>query len=272
MTALPRRFAPGAPPPPKPPGTAPRGFGATSRADAWWASPLSVGFWLAVLVVYSTFSALLWMPLFGAPFEAEGYLSPFYFPLFQDLGLPLGISPAILTLWIPIGFRVTCYYFRRAYYRAYLADPSACAVGEPTIHRRYRMEAALPFILPNLHRFFLYLAVALLAIHWIEVGSTFAGPDGPRIALGGMILLVDITLLSGYVFGCHSMRHFVGGRLDCYSCTRSSRTRHAAWQRLSGLNARHMALAWASLISIVIADLYIHALGLGLISDPTFQF
>ena len=259
-------------PPRKPAGTAPQGFGRTARLDTWWTSPLGVGFWLAVLVLYSVFSALVWTPVFGAPNEADGYLSPFYFPLFRDLGLPLGISPAILTLWIPVGFRVTCYYFRRAYYRAYLADPPACAVGEPLVHRRYRMEAALPFILQNLHRFFLYFAVLLLAIHWVEVGSTFAGPDGPRIGLGSVILLVDVTLLSAYVFGCHSMRHLVGGRLDCFSCTRSNQTRRSIWLRLSGLNARHMVFAWASLISIVIADMYIHALGLGLIADPAIRF
>lgn len=259
-------------PPRKPAGTAPQGFGVTSRRDAWWASPFSVGFWLAVLVIYSTFSALVWTPLFGTAFEADGYLSPFYFPLFTGLGLPLGISPAILTLWIPIGFRITCYYFRRAYYRAHLADPPACAVGEPTAHRRYRMEAALPFILQNLHRFFVYFAVALLLIHWVEVGSTFSTPAGPRIALGSMLLLIDVTLLSGYVFGCHSLRHFVGGRLDCFSCTRSTRTRHSLWLRLSGLNARHMILAWASLISIVVADLYIHGLALGLYADPAIRF
>jgi hypothetical protein len=259
-------------PPRKPAGTAPSGLGQTSRRDAWWVSPFSVGFWLAVLVIYSTFSALIWTPLLGAPFEAEGYLSPFYFPLFRDLGLPLGISPAILTLWIPIGFRITCYYFRRAYYRAYLVDPPACAVGEPIVHRRYRMEAALPFILQNLHRFFLYFAVLLLVIHWAEVVSTFVGPQGPRIALGSLILLLDITLLSAYVFGCHSMRHLVGGRLDCFTCSRSNQTRYSLWVRLSGLNARHMVFAWASLISIVVADLYIHALGLGLISDPAIHF
>ena len=93
------------------------------------------------------------------PYEVDGYLSPFFSPFFANAPLPAWLSPAILILWIPIGFRTTCYYFRRAYYRAYFADPPACAVGEPPIHRRYRMEAALPFILQNLHRFFLYLAV-----------------------------------------------------------------------------------------------------------------
>ena len=114
---------------------------------------------------------------------------PFFAPFFANAPLPAWLSPAILTLWIPIGFRITCYYFRRAYYRSYLADPPACAVGEPPIHRRYRMEAALPFILQNLHRFFLYLAVVLLVIHWVEVGSTFFPEGRFRIGLGSLILV-----------------------------------------------------------------------------------
>ena len=196
----------------------------------------------------------------------------FFAPFFRDAGLPLGLSPAILTLWIPVGFRVTCYYFRRGYYRAYLADPPACAVGEPTIHRRYRLETAFPFILQNLHRFFLYLAIVLLVIHWVEVLGSFTADGRLRLGLGSVILLTDALLLTGYVSGCHSLRHLVGGRLDCFSCSRANRTRHSAWKRLSGLNERHMVLAWASLFSVVIADLYIRLLALGVLSDPAIRF
>ena len=259
-------------PPRKPAGTVPQGFGATTREDDWWSSALGVGFWLAVLVLYSAFSALAWKPLLGVPLEAGGYTSPFLFPLFHDLALPLGISPAILTLWIPVGFRITCYYFRRAYYRAYLADPPACAVGEPSIHRGYRMETAFPFILQNLHRFFLYLALVLLVIHWIEVLATFAADGALRVGLGSAVLLTDTILLTGYVSSCHSLRHIVGGRLDCFSCSRANRVRHSAWRRLSGLNERHMIWAWASLVSVVVADLYVHLLALGVLADPQIRF
>lgn len=271
MTGWPASLRTGRPPR-KPAGTAVLGFGATGRDDAWWWSPLGVGFWLAVLVLYSAFSALLWKPLFGTAYEADGYTSPFFVPFFKDVSLPFGISPAILTLWIPIGFRVTCYYFRRAYYRAYLADPPACAVGEPSIHRRYRLETAFPFILQNLHRFFLYGALVLLTIHWIEVLGSFAADGRLRLGLGSVILVADVVLLTGYVSSCHSLRHIVGGRLDCFSCTRATRTRHSAWKRLSGLNARHMIWAWASLVSVVAADVYIHLVSLGVLTDPAIHF
>jgi hypothetical protein len=256
----------------KPRGTARPGFGATTRRDAWLAAPASIAFWLAVLVLYSVFSALVWEPLFGVPHEADGYASPFYAPFVSGEGFPAWLSPAIITLWIPIGFRITCYYFRRAYYRAYLADPPACAVGEPTIHRRYRLENAFPFILQNLHRFFLYLAIALLTVHWIEVGASFVPATGARIGLGSVILVVDVALLTGYVMSCHSLRHLVGGRLDCFSCTAVNRTRHGAWRILSGLNANHMIWAWASLVSIVVVDIYIHLLAMGVLADPAIRF
>jgi hypothetical protein len=256
----------------KPRGTAPQGFGTTKRTDGWYWGPLSVGVWLALLVLYAVFSALLWKPIFGAGYEVDGYQSPFFPPFVSGAGFPAWLSPAIVTLWIPIGFRVTCYYFRRAYYRAYLADPAACAVGEPTLHRRYRMEAALPFILQNLHRFFLYAAVVLLAIHWIEVVRSFAFEGSLRIGLGSLILLADSLLLTGYVSSCHSLRHIVGGRIDCFSCSAVNRTRHGAWKMLSGLNSRHMAWAWASLVSVVIADLYIRLLAIGVLTDPAIHF
>ncbi len=181
----------------------------------------------------------------------------------RDSACRSGSRRRILTLWIPLGFRVTCYYFRRGLLPR-LPRRSAGVRGRgAAVHRRYRMEAALPFILQNLHRFFLYLAVSCSSSSGSRSRSSFVGPDGPRIGLGSVILLVDVMLLTGYSSSCHSLRHLVGGRLDCFSCTRRNQMRHSIWQRLSGLNARHMVWAWASLISIVLADLYIHALALG---------
>ena len=118
--------------PRKPPGTASQGFGATSRIDDWATEPGIVAFGFTAFIVYSLFSALLWYPLFGVAYEVDGYLSPFFSPLIQPDWMPTWFSPAILILWIPLGFRTTCYYYRKAYYRSYFADPPACAVGEPT--------------------------------------------------------------------------------------------------------------------------------------------
>ena len=56
----------------------------------------------------------------------------------------------MLILWAPGGFRLTCYYYRGAYYKAFWADPPSCAVGEP--RKSYWGERSFPLILQNVHR------------------------------------------------------------------------------------------------------------------------
>ena len=124
-------------------------------------------------------------PLFGTPYEVDGYLSPLFSPLIAPgLAADLVLSPALLILWIPLGFRATCYYYRKAYYRFYFADPPGCAVGEPTVHKRYAMETAFPFILQNLHRFFLYLAFIPLFFLWVDAVLAFPRRASSRLGLG----------------------------------------------------------------------------------------
>ena len=116
----------------------PRRFGVTKRRDAWWTTPLVVFCGLSAFVIYST-----WAAFQGVHYHFGPYLSPFYSP--EVLGdatyswfgpkpgwwpLWLPFSPAFLILWAPVGFRLTCYYYRGAYYKAFWADPPSCAVGE----------------------------------------------------------------------------------------------------------------------------------------------
>jgi hypothetical protein len=256
----------------KPAGTARQGFGATSRLDDWAIEPLIIAFGFGAFILYSLFSSLVWGPVFGVGYEAHGYLSPFFSPLIRPDWLPSWFSPAILILWIPLGFRTTCYYYRRAYYRAYFADPPACAVGEPTVHRRYRMETAFPFILQNLHRFFLYLAFIPLAFLWLDVFLSLREAGAWRIGLGTVILTVNVILLSGYSLSCHSFRHLVGGKLDCFSCTAMTRNRYRLWRRVTSMNIFHNRWAWASLVSVAVADLYVRLLAIGVLTDPAIRF
>jgi hypothetical protein len=230
---------------------------------------IAIGF--GAFIVYTLFSAFLWGPVFGVGYEADGYLSPFFSPLIGANFLPSWFSPAILILWIPLGFRTTCYYYRKAYYRSYFADPPACAVGEPRVHRRYSMEAAFPFILQNLHRIFLYLAFIPLFFLWLDAILALH-PDGTwRLGLGNVILFVNVVLLSGFSLSCNSLRHLAGGRLDCFSCTARTRTQYSLWKRLTGLNVNHMRWAWFSLISVAGADLYVRLLAIGLLHDPSIR-
>jgi hypothetical protein len=258
--------------PRKPAGTASSGLGATSRRDRWWVAPGVQGTLFTICATYLFISGILLTPLFGTPYEADGYLSPLFSPLIAPEWLPTWISPGLFILWIPLGFRATCYYYRKAYYRFYFADPPGCAVGEPPVHKRYRMEAAFPFILQNLHRYFLYLAFIPLFFLWWDAALSLLVESQWRIGLGVVILFVNAALLTGYSFSCHSLRHIVGGNLDCFSCTRRQQVRHSAWKGLTSLNRNHMSWAWASLISVTLADVYIRLIATGVIIDPAIRF
>ena len=258
-------------PPRKPAGTAPSGFGATRRRDRWWIAPTVQGFMFTVLALYLFFSGIVWTPLFGTGYEFEGYLSPLFSPLIRPDWLPAFISPGLLILWIPLGFRATCYYYRKAYYRFYFADPPGCTVGEPIVHRGYAMETAFPFILQNFHRYFLYLAFIPLTFLWLDLIPAFFPEGQARLGLGGVIFLVNVILLSGFSLSCNSLRHVAGGRLDCFSCSRRAKVQHGIWQRLTALNRNHMAWAWVSFLSVTLADVYVRLLVMGVVSDPAIH-
>jgi hypothetical protein len=257
--------------PRKPAGTAAAGFGATRRLDRWWTAPVVQGTLFTICATYLFFSGIIWTPLFGTAYLVDGYLSPLFSPLIKPDWLPTWISPGLFILWVPLGFRATCYYYRKAYYRFYFADPPGCAVGEPTVHRGYSMEASFPFILQNIHRYFLYLAFIPLFFLWLDAWLAVTHEGGYRIGLGGVILFVNVFLLTGYSLSCHSLRHIVGGRLDCFSCSRRATVRRSLWQQLTSLNMHHMAWAWVSLISVTAADLYVRLLALGVIADPAIR-
>lgn len=253
----------------KPPGTTRRGFGATMRVDRWSLRPLAIALGLTAFIVYATISALFLIPYFGFEYEAQGYHSPFFSIAIGEVILPAWLSPAILVLWMQVFFRATCYYFRGAYYKAFFADPPACAVGEPAIHRRYGMENRFPFVLMNLHRIALYIVFIPLTVLWIDLVLAFWHDGSLRLGIGVFLIAADAILVSLYTFSCHSFRHLVGGGLDCYSCSANTRRRHGLWQRVSAWNQYHGVWAWASLGSIVLVDLYVRALALDIINTGT---
>jgi hypothetical protein len=131
----------------------------------------------------------------------------------------------------------------------------------------YRGETRFPFILQNLHRWFLYLAIVFLVFLWWDAIHAFFFPEGFGIGVGSLVLLANIVLLTLYTLSCHSLRHLAGGKLDCFSCTSFGPTRHTTWRSLSGLNARHMLFAWMSLISVGLADLYVRMVSAGFLKD-----
>jgi RNA polymerase sigma factor (sigma-70 family) len=112
--------------PRKPPGTARQGFAATGRRDEWALAPGVQATLFTICATYLFVSGILLWPLFQPPYQHDGYLSPLFSPLIAPSWLPTWISPGLLILWIPLGFRATCYYYRKAYYRIYFADPPGC--------------------------------------------------------------------------------------------------------------------------------------------------
>ncbi len=79
-----------------------------------------------------------------------------------------------------------------------------------------------------------------------------------HMGLGTLVFLVNIVLIWAYTLSCHSCRHIVGGKLKHFS---KHPVRYRMWQWVGKLNARHMQLAWASLVSVALADFYVYLRG-----------
>jgi hypothetical protein len=253
----------------------PRGFGQTTRRDTWWVVPAVVFTILSAFVVYAT-----WAAFQGRHYTYGPYLSPFYSPeVFGDSPHAwfgpkpsiwpawLPFSPALLILPFPGLFRFTCYYYRGAYYKAFWADPPSCAVGEP--RKGYRGENSFPLILQNVHRYFLFIALGFLVVlaHDVWKAMWFVDPVtghvGFGIGVGTIVLAVNVVLLGGYALGCHSLRHVVGGKCD----ELTSDTLATAYRCVTCLNARHMAWAWCSLVSVAFSDIYVRLCATGVWTD-----
>jgi hypothetical protein len=261
------------------------GLAATFRIDRWWVEPLWTGVGFLLFVFYAN-----WAAFQGDHYFYHGYLSPFFSPVFfTDPTVPgaapiahawfgvwpqwlrsiwpsfLPTSPAWLILAGPLSFRLTCYYYRKFYYRAYFMTPPACAVGARP-QRNYKGETAL-FLFQNLHRYALYIAIAYIAILTYDAYEAFWRDGQFGFGLGTLILVINPILLSTYTLGCHSFRHLVGGRLNCFTCDSAAKARHGAWQRVSWLNHRHMLFAWISLVWVGFTDFYVRMVSMGYIHD-----
>ena len=246
----------------------------TLRQDRWWVYPAVTFTVFLAFVVYAT-----WRAFAGHDYYAAPYLSPFYSPCLttscvegsSDFGQPFSwwqLSPALLILIFPLGFRMSCYYYRKAYYRSFWLSPPACGVAEP--HGKYSGETRFPLILNNVHRYFFYAAVLvalILSYDAVVLGFRDESGDWGHMGLGSLVLVANVVLIWLYTLGCHSCRHVVGGRLRHFS---KHPVRYRAWTLVSRLNADHARYAWLSLFSVALADLYVYLLAIGAISDPRF--
>ncbi|HLR98007.1 hypothetical protein H7J77_12645 [Mycolicibacillus parakoreensis] len=247
----------------------------TLRTDRWWLQPLMVNLGLAAFIVYATVRAFWGRDYWVADYH---YLTPFYSPCVSSkcvegashLGVWFGAFPP----WIPMGslvlpilllFRLTCYYYRKAYYRSVWQSPTGCAVPEP--RGAYTGETRFPLIVQNGHRYFFYLASLILLLNTYDAIVAFHSPTGFGFGLGNVILVANVTLLWAYTGGCHSCRHVLGGRLKHFS---KHPVRYWLWTKISWFNARHMTFAWITLGTLAFTDFYIWMVASGTISDLRF--
>jgi hypothetical protein len=245
----------------------------TLRADRWWAYPATTFTVLLAFVGYAAYAAVVNRDYYAAP-----YLSPFYSPcLSYHCGMVAGsagaphlgwfgtwwiVTPAVIILIFPLGFRLTCYYYRKASYRSWWLSPPGCAVPEP--RHRYTGETRFPLIGQNVHRYFFYAALAFnVILTWDAIAAfDFGGHTG--IGAGTGVLVINAVLLWLYSLSCHSCRHIVGGRLNNFS---KHPLRYRYWTVVSKLNGKHMQWAWASLISVAVTDFYVRLVASGTITD-----
>jgi hypothetical protein len=250
------------------------GAARTLRGDRWWLPPLLTFLGLSAFVVYGLVRTFMnggyWVP-------EHHYLAPFYSPCLSancvpgasHWGQPVPdfgrwVPPPIFVLPFVLGFRLTCYYYRKAYYRSFWASPPACAVTEP--HSRYTGERKFPLILQNAHRYFFYAALLVAAVLTYDTVIAFHGTNGGvGVGLGTLLMIVNVVLLWAYTLSCHSCRHLIGGRLNHFS---RHPVRYWMWTQITKLNGKHMLLAWASLISVAVVDLYVMLLATGAFADP----
>ena len=173
-----------------------------------------------------------------------------------------------IILPLPAGFRLTCYYYRGAYYKGFWSDPPGCTVGEP--RNDYWGERNFPLIVQNVHRIFLYFALLFLVFLSRDVWNAmwFTDPQSGAthfgIGVGTLVLAANVVLLGGYTFGCHSLRHLVGGYRDRLAGVPIRRT---AYRCVSCFNRAHARWAWASLLMVAFSDIYIRMLSMGIWQD-----
>ena len=246
----------------------------TLREDNWQLQPLITVAVLTAFVIYVTWAALQGKHYFIGPMEHRNLISPLYSPCIVHsclaAGAPHGfqltwwnLSPALLILIVPGGFRVTCYYYRRSYYRAFWGSPPACAVQDA--HTRYTGETRFPLLMQNSHRYFFYLAFIVNLVLTYDAVLAFSEPGiGIGVSVGTIVIVVNAVLLWLYTLSCHACRHLCGGSVRKFS---DHPIRQRVWKLLTPLNARHMQIAWVSLVFVALTDVYVRLVATGAITD-----
>jgi hypothetical protein len=247
----------------------------TLRTDRWWLPPVLTVVGLSAWIGYGLVRLAMHKWYYVPDYQ---YLTPFYSPCTSTGCVPEAahfgrftpnwplVPFAPLSLPFLLLFRLTCYYYRKAYYRSFWLSPPACAV--PDAHKRYTGETRFPLVFQNAHRYAFYAAFLISVINSYDAIVAFHGKGGGfGFGLGNLVLLTNVVLLWAYTLSCHSCRHIVGGRLKHFS---KHPLRYRAWTLVSKLNVRHMQLAWITLATLALTDAYVMAVSAHWISDLRF--
>ena len=209
------------------------GFATTQRVDRWWIEPAATAIGLLFFFGYLTFRAFNATYVWYDPYISPTVAPPLFTPasgypgavpvdhawLGAFPGVVAGVPAAVAGVLHPVArHRVPLHLLllpRRLLQGVRLdaAVLRACAASP----RRYRGETAL-LLFQNLHRYTLYGALFLLACLWWEGLAAFFRDGRFGVGVGTVVMLINAALLTGYTFGCHSWRHLIGGRLDCFTC------------------------------------------------------
>lgn len=262
------------------------------RTDNWWLEPLLVFIVFGSFLGYSMWAGLqgeyYWA---GISVNAGDYLCPLYSPLIFIDGSAAGAAPmehawfgawpdwwpsllpASPALWIlafPALFRFTCYYYRGAYYKAFVFTPPACAVGG--VPRKGYFGEMKYMIFQNLHRYTLYFALIFIFIlgydAWLAMWQTDAAGNATfGMGVGTIIMIINPILIGSYTIGCHAFRHLVGGGKDVMSNKGGSSMTLSLWRTITWFNENHKKFAWASLLWVGFTDIYVRMVSSGIITD-----
>ena len=93
-------------------------------------------------------------------------------------------------------FRFTCYYYRKAYYRAFAGSPPGCAVS-PGQRPEYHGETRL-LIFQNLHRYALYIALVYVVILTYDAVLSFFKNGEFGIGVGSLVITLNTVLIASY--------------------------------------------------------------------------
>ena len=246
----------------------------TLRKDRWWIAPVITVTILTAFVGYATWAAFVNKNYYAGASMHRDLISPFYSPCLTQGCVSTGaastalfswwtISPALLILIFPLGFRMTCYYYRRAYYRSFWWAPPACSVSDA--HGSYSGESKFPLIIQNVHRYFFYFGLIFNVLLTYDAIRAFNQPGlGAGVTIGTLVLVINATLLWCYSLSCHACRHLCGGQTKSFS---KNPVRYRLWKFVTPLNAKHMQFAWISLFFVAFTDIYVRLVASGTIAD-----